>query len=233
MRRLLLAVLLLVPALSHGALPAPYSAHYELWRNGARLGTATVVFKVLPDGRYELVSDSVGSAGLAAIAGASVKERSVLRWTGQQPETVAYTYRQKLAWKTRERDIQVDAKAGRIETRDKGRIYSPPYRPGVLDRSAITVALMHDLAAGKTGDLTYLVPNREKLETQVYRTMASERLHTALGLQRVQRVERIRETANGRSTILWLGQDKDFVPLQIQQNEADGTTIEMRIVSIR
>jgi len=233
MRRLLIVALLLAPALALAAPPPPYTAKYEVWRNGSRLGQATVVFKALPNGRYELTSNTVGSEGLAAIAGVTVDERSILRWTGQQPETVAYSYRQQLAWKTRERSIQVDAADRRIESQDKDRHFSPPYQPGVLDRNAITVALMGDLAMGKTGDLNYLVPSKDELERQVYRTASPERLKTALGAQEVIRVERIRETGNGRTTTLWLGRDKNFVPLQIEQKEPDGETIELRIVSIR
>ncbi len=233
MRRLLIAAMLLAPALALAAPPPPYTAKYEVWRNGSRLGQATVVFKALPNGRYEFTSNTVGSEGLAAIAGVAVDERSILRWNGQQPETIAYSYRQQMAWKTRERSIQVDAGKRRIESQDKDRLFSPPYQPGVLDRNAITVALMGDLAMGKTGDLSYVVPSKDELETQVYRIASPEQLKTAMGTQAVIRVERIRETANGRSTTLWLGQDKNFVPLQIQQKEPDGGTIEMRIVSIR
>jgi len=232
MRILLIAVLALAPLLALAAPPPPYTAQYEVRRNGDRLGTATVTFKALPDGRYEFLSNTVGSEGLAAIAGVSVNERSLLRWTGEQPETVAYSYRQKMAWKTRERSLSVDASKGRIDSQDKDRHFSPPYRPGVLDRNAVNVALMHDLAAGKTGDLQYLVPNREKLESHTYRTSAPERLKTAVGEQRVVRVERIRESGNGRTTTLWLGQDKNFVPLQMLQKEPNGESIEMRIISL-
>lgn len=232
-RRWLFLALAMLPLTAAAAMPAPYTAQYEVRRNGERLGTGTVSFKALPNGRYELLSSTVGSEGLAAIAGVSIYERSLLRWTGQQPETVAYTYQQKMAWKSRERSIDVNAKAGRIDSQDKDTHFSPPYKPGVLDRSAINIALMHDIAAGKTGDLKYLVPDKDELQTQVYRTSASERLETALGKQRVIRVERIRESANGRTTTLWLGQDKKFIPLQILQKEPDGETIEMRITSIR
>jgi hypothetical protein len=232
-RRLLLAAMLATPALALSAPPPAYTAKYEVRRNDDRLGIATVVFRALPNGRYEFTSSTVGSEGLAAIAGVAVDERSILRWNGDQPESVAYSYRQKLAWKTKVRGMQVDAANGRIDSQDKDHRYSPPYRPGVLDRNAITVALMQDVAMGKTGDLSYLVPDHEDLETQVYRSAASERLDTALGSQRAIRVERIRETANGRSTTLWLGQDKNFVPLRILQKEPNGDTIEMRVTSIR
>lgn len=232
--RLLVAALLSLPMLALAAPPPPpYTANYEVLRNGGRLGKATVVFRALPNGRYELTSNTVGSDGLAAIAGVSVDERSILRWTGQQPETVVYSYRQQMAWKTRERGIQVDAARRHIDSQDKDKRFSPPYQPGVLDRNAIVVALMADLAAGKSGDLSYPVPSRDEIEMQVYRTAPPERLQTALGVQPVVRLERIRESANGRTTTLWLGQDKHFVPLRILQREPDGGTMEMRIVSIR
>ena len=215
------------------SLPAPYTATYEVRRNGDALGTATVVFKKLPNGRYELTSSTVGSEGLAAIAGVSVDERSIISVTGGRPETVAYNYRQKLAWKTRERSMQVDAAGGRISSTDKDKHYSPPYRAGVLDRNAINVAVMADVAAGKSGDMQYLVPSRDEVETQVYRSGNSERIQTRLGPQRAIRVERIRETSNGRTTTLWLGQDRNYVPLRMLQKEPDGETIEMRVLSIR
>lgn len=234
MRRLVCtAALLLAPLLASAALPPPYTATYQVRRNGEPLGTATVVFRSLPNGRFELTSNTVGSEGLAALAGVSVDERSIIRVANGEPETVAYSYRQKLAWKTRSRGLQVDAAAARITLTDKDREYSPPYRAGVLDRNAITVALMSDLAAGKTGRLEYLVPSRDELETQVYQASPAERISTALGTQKVVRVERIRESSGGRTTTLWLGQDQNFVPLRMLQTEPDGETIEMRIRSVR
>ncbi len=234
MRRFLFAAaLVLAPVAASAALPPPYTANYEVRRNGEAMGTATVSFKSLPNGRYELKSSTVGSEGLAAIAGVSVDERSIIRLAGEQPETVAYDYRQKLAWKTRERSIRVNAAGNSIASTDKDKSFSPPYRAGVLDRNAVTVALMADVAAGKRGDLEYLVPSRNELETHVYRSATSEQIQTRIGPQRVIRVERIRESSNGRTTTLWLGQDRNFIPLRMLQKEPDGETIEMRITSIQ
>jgi hypothetical protein len=228
----LTALLLLAPlAADAAAPPAPYTAQYEVRRNGDRLGTATVSFRKLANGRFELVSDTVGSEGLAAIAGVAVNERSILRWD-QQPETVAYSYKQKMAWKSRERGLQVDAAAGRIDSTDKDKSYSPPYEAGVLDRNAVVVALMGDLTAGRTGDLRYRIPDHDQMQTWIYRAGATEQLSTPLGARRVVRVERIRDTDNGRSTTLWMAPEHNFVPLRMLQKEPDGGTIEMRIVSL-
>ena len=232
-RLLALAATLLLPLAALAQLPAPYTATYEVRRNGDVLGTATVDFRALPGGRYELHSHTVGSEGLAAIAGVDLDERSTLRMAGGAPETVPYDYRQKMAWKSKSRALRVDADARRIRYTDKGRDYAPPYRPGVLDRNAITVALMADVAAGKRGDFQYLVPGKDELETWTYRVAGSERLPTALGTDEAVRVERIRESSNGRTTTLWLGRNRGYVPLRILQREPDGETIEMLIRSLK
>lgn len=232
-RWLLATLLAVVSPPAFAQLPQPYSATYEVSRNGDPLGTATVVFRPLANGRYELRSHTVGSQGLAAIAGVDLDERSILRLAGGVPETVAYSYRQKMAWKSRSRDITVDAGARRIRSTDKDRDYAPPYRPGVLDRNAITIALMADVAAGKSGDLRYFIPSKDELEPWVYRTGAVEQVRTGLGNDQAVRVERIRESANGRSTTLWLGQTHGYVPLRVLQKEPDGETIEMVITSLK
>ncbi len=232
-RRFLIAALLLAPALALAAPPKPYTAQYEVLRNGEKLGKAVVTFKALPNNRFELDSDTTGSQGLAAIAGVAVNERSILRWNGAQAETVSYSYKQQMAWKTRERGLHVDAAAGRITSTDKDRRYDLDYRPGVIDRHAVTVALTQDLASGKTGDFLFTVPDKNELSTQRYRSSASERISTALGMQRAIRVDRVRESDGGRSTTIWFGQDKNFVPLRVLQQEPDGDTVEMNITSIR
>lgn len=226
------ALAVLAPVLASAAAPRPYTAQYEVRRNGDRLGTATVTFRKLANGRFELVSDTVGSEGLAAIAGVAVNERSILSWNAQ-PETVAYDYRQKIAFKNRTRSMQVDPAGHRIEVTDKDRSFSPPYEPGVIDRHAVVLALMSDVAEGKTGNLQYRIPDKDSVDTWTYRTAANEQVQTAMGAQRAVRVERIRESGGGRSTTLWLGADRQFVPVRMLQKEPDGETIEMRIVSLR
>jgi hypothetical protein len=229
----LVAVAAFLPALALAAMPAPYSAKYDVLRNGERAAQATVDLKALGGGRAEFHSSTVGSEGLAAFTAASVEERSVLRWLEGKPESVSWDFRQKVAWKTRERSLSVDASAGRLDLRDKDKRYSPPYKPGVLDRHAVTVALMQDIAAGRTGELRYSVPDKDELQTWVFRIGGSEKMDTAMGAQRALRVERVRESGGGRSTTLWLAQDHGYVPLRILQKEPDGETIDMRITSLR
>jgi hypothetical protein len=223
----------LVPALASAAVPRLYTARYEVLRNGDRLGEATISFAALPNGRYDFTSRTRGSGGLAAVLGVSIDERSILRWNEGRPETVAYSLAQKVGWKDKARSLTVDADAHRITSTDKGDSFELPYRPGVLDRHAVSIALMQDLAAGREGDLEYAVAEKRDVQMHRYRTAGSEGVQTPMGSLDAVRVDRVRESGDGRSTQFWLSGRHGFVPVRMLQKEPDGESIEMRVISIQ
>ncbi|MGH8028684.1 MAG: hypothetical protein ACREO3_01990, partial [Arenimonas sp.] len=124
----------LLPALAAAAIPKPYTARYEVLRNGDRLGEATIRFAALSNGRYDFSSSTRGNSGMAAVLGVSIDERSIIRWNEGRPETVAYNFSQKIGWKDKQRSLMVDAAAGRVTSTDKGQEIALPYAAGVLDR---------------------------------------------------------------------------------------------------
>ncbi len=243
MKTLLLMFAILLPGVSQAVATLPqagpsiykpkaYTATYVVFRNGNALGNATVKLTAIGNGRWELTSNTTGT-GIAAIAGVQIDERSVLRWNEGRPETIDYSFNQKAGWKNKHRSINVDAQNKRVDSQDKEKNHILEYEAGVLDRHAVTVAVMQDLSEGKRGDLLYPVADRDELQKHLYRVIGNEKMQTSLGSLNSVKVQRIRETSNGRVTTLWLGADKQFVPLRIEQREADGDTIEMRITSLR
>ena len=228
MRTGLSIALLLMPMLAFAS-PKPYRAEYAVSRNGSAQATATVSYSAQANGRWQLSSHTHGSQGMAALVGVDIQENSILRWNGEQPETVDYRFTQKAAWSSKKRSVQVDAASGRITSVDKDQNYSLAYQPGVLDQNSVNIALINDLAAGKRGDLVYTVVNKRALSTQHYRVVGTVDLPTALGSQHALKVERIRDNADGRSTTLWFGVDQGFIPLRMEQREPNGDNIDMRI----
>ena len=242
MKKLVLVFGLLLPGFIQAAVSVPqsksayqpkaYTATYVVFRNGKDLGKATVKFSNAGNGRWELTSNTIGT-GIAAIAGVEISERSLLRWNDGKPETVDYSFSQKAGWKQKQRSLKVDVQAKAIASQDNEKSYSLKYQPGVLDRHAINVAVMQDLSQGKRGDLLYTVADRDEVNSHLYRVIGNEKTDTVLGMLNSVKVERIRETSNGRITTLWLGSDKQFVPIRIEQKEGDGDVIEMRITGLR
>ncbi len=244
MKNLIFLFAFLLPCFAQATVSAPqikvatsayrakaFTANYVVFRNGKDLGTATIKFNDVGNGRWELTTKTIGT-GIAAIAGVEINERSLIRWNEGKPETIDYSFKQKAGWKDKQRSISVNAQNKTIVSQDKDKTYSLKYQPGVLDRHAITVAIMQDLLQGKSGDLVYPVADREQLNNQLYRLMGKEKMDTTLGSFNSVKVERIRENANGKTTTLWLAVNKQFLPLRIEQTEANGDTIEMRITGL-
>ena len=228
---LLLAACL--PAAAVAAVPKPYTAHYEVLRNGERLGEATIKFVALPNGRYDFSSRTRGSNGLAAMLGVSIDERSILRWQDGRPETVAYSLSQKIGWKDKHSSLKVDAASRRVTSTFKGKEMALQYESGVLDRHAVSIALMQDLAAGRTGDLDYTVAERSSVQQQRFRTAGNTSVQTPMGAIDAIRVDRVRDSGDGRSTQFWLSARHGYVPVRMLQKEPDGESIEMRIISLQ
>ncbi|MBS7456732.1 DUF3108 domain-containing protein [Coralloluteibacterium stylophorae] len=230
-RRLTLALAaLLAPMLALAAPPGPYRADYEVLRNGSVLGRAEV--ELARDGdAWTLTSHTRGTEGLAALAGADIRERSTLRWRDGRPETTGYRYEQKTAFNTRKRSLEVDAAKGQIVSRDRKDSRTLTWTPGVLDRQLVALALAQDLAAGKR-EVEYQVAERRAVEPQRYRLAGTESVQVPDGRIDAARVERIREGDSGRTTTIWLDPARDYLPVRTVQREKDGETIEMRLVGV-
>jgi hypothetical protein len=210
----------------------PYTATYEVSRNGAVAGRATVTLQQSGD-HWSIESITTGTNGLAALAAADIREHSDFRDNGGQLETLGYRYAQKTILKSSERSISVDSADGRIVSRDKHGEHEFPLQPGVLDHQSLTVAMAQDLAAGKSGTLSYSVVDKDQLSTQRYRVGKQETTRVPAGTLRTINVVRMRDSANGRVTASWLGMDNGFVPVRVVQTEPNGEVYEMQLVSLK
>lgn len=220
----------MVLALPVAAAPvAPFSATYEVRRNGDVLGEATL--RLARDGAdWRFTSETRGTQGLAKIAGVRIDEASRFRYVDGRPETLDYRYAQKTSFNSRERSAVVDAAAGRVTLRNREAIQEAPYVRGLVDRQLLTVALMQAVAGGRRGAETLQVAGRSAVEAQTWWIGEAEAVPMGAASEQGLRIERRREDASGRTTVLWLDRDDGHLPLRIEQREDDGETIDMRLL---
>jgi hypothetical protein len=229
----MLAELLFLAALAASPADAPPMAptrlEYEVLRNGDAIGTSTLVLAQADDGGWSLETRTEGTSGLAAIAGATVDERSAFAWRDGRPELRSYRYAQALAWKDKRRELDLLPADGGIAYDDGKRVGRLPFEPGVMDRHVVVLALARDVAA-HAATLEYRVADKDRLETHRYRIAGAERVRCRAGSFATTRVERVREKP-GRTTTSWLAAETQWLPVRIVQREADGETIEMRLLT--
>jgi len=171
---------------------APFSATYEVRRNGDVLGEATL--RLARDGAdWRFTSETRGTQGLAKIAGVRIDEASRFRYVDGRPETLDYRYAQKTSFNSRERSAVVDAAAGRVTLRNREAIQEAPYVRGLVDRQLLTVALMQAVAGGRRGVETLQVAGRSAIEAQTWWIGGVEPVPMGASSEQGLRVERQRD----------------------------------------
>jgi hypothetical protein len=228
-----LSTLLISAMPAQGAEPiGDFSYRYELIRNGKVVGNNRLQFKALPNGVWQFTSKASGTEGLASLAGAGVDERSTLIAPRGQLELFSNRTETTLAWKNDVKSTNFDKASNSYIYRDHKTTRKVAYQPGIIDRHTLTVALISDLRSGKNKAFSYPTLNKGKLDTFRFKLMGEEVLDTALGKLKTVKLERIRDTADGKATRIWFAKERNFAPVMIQELDSKGDDIELRIRSL-
>jgi hypothetical protein len=168
-----------------------------------------------------------GTGGLAAVLGASVSERSTLRWKGDVPEAVSYDYKMQTAIKTRQRKLRVDWSAGKVSVDEGKGTSSYSVQPGMVERNTLALAVGLALRDGQR-DITLPVAVRQTVEMQHFKVTGSEAISVPAGSFKALRVER---TDADRGFTAWYAPDRFPVPVRLSQH--DGGDLQMELVSYK
>lgn len=227
----MLAELLFAVALSSApsdvAPVQPVTLEYEVFRNDKPMGRSTIRLAQGAGGTWTLETNTEGTSGLAGLAGAGIAEHSEFAWRDGRPELRHYRYAQSVAWRNKNRVLDVLPQTRSITYDDGKHVGRLPFEDGVMDRHAIVLALAHDVGT-HAQTLEYRVADKDHVETHRYRVAGEERIECRAGSFTTTRVERVREKP-GRTTTSWLAAEIAWLPVRIVQREPDGETIEMKL----
>ena len=109
----------------------------------------------------------------------------------------------------------------------KGRTWRMSIPDGTLDKLSYMLALMNDLQDGKR-ELIYPVADGGQLKTYRVEGLGHQQLDTALGTLDTLMVRRTRE-GSPRQTTYWCAPALDYLPVQVEHRERDGSIITLRI----
>jgi hypothetical protein len=230
---LALPFFLLAANLANAADLKPYTASYELVRNGDTIGNAVFTLKQTPAG-WDYQSTSKGTHGTASLLGANVDEGTRVSVDAGRIELRDYHYRLSSLVKAKNETLVADSATHRIAYHDNKRDNDYPMQPGVVDKLSLTLAIAQDLANGKRGILNYPVAGRDRIDEQRFNVGKEESLTVPAGPQRAIVVSRLLDGAKQKSTTYWFGLDNGFVPVRIVfADDSKDETDELRLVSLR
>ena len=210
----------------------PFRGEYATLRNGSELGRTTLSLADNGDGTWTLRSETVGTDGLAKVAGVHIVETSKFRWHDGRPQALVYDYKQDATFKQRTRHADFDWKTNEVRVNEGGNDFRYAAEPGLIDRQAVTLALAADLVRGASA-FEYKVAVKDHVEDMRYERKAMETLQLPAGEYKAQLMQRIGEPGADRRRVArsWFAESLGWMPVQIEQTESKGDTITLKLVS--
>ena len=208
----------------------PFHADYTVSRNGKEMGKATLDLRNAGND-WEFLSQTHGTAGMAAMLGVDVQEKSTFTWNASKPECLTYNYSQK-ALKSRTTSITCDRNAKSARVDDNGKTANVALTSPVMDRHLVVLALMIDLKAGAPA-LNYPVIEKDQVSDQRYVQSGHETISLGSANVDAVKVSRDRGADSKRQTTYWFAPQRGWMPVQIEQVEKNGETITMRLATAK
>jgi hypothetical protein len=202
-----------------------FSAYYQASTNGIR-GNAERHLVKLDNGHYRL-----NTSLEAKVAGINVGDlEQVSEFSLQDGQIVPDNYQYLITGITTENQaISFNWDAALARSVEDEQSWNVDLQPGVLDQLSYQLALAMDLASSGESVYEYQLIDGGEIETHRYRRIGEEVLQTPLGPLNAVKLERVREQANGRQTIIWLAPDWNNLLVRIEQINPSGLRIELEL----
>lgn len=225
----LILLLAQTEAISHEGL-SPFSAQYELTRNGSKIGETHISLTAQADQKfiYEVRTTPTGILGW--LTNARLRERTFWERQNNHLRPLEYIYQRVIGRSRRNVRLTFDWQRGIVQNNVEGKTWSMEVPEGTLDKLLVQLALMLDLQA-QSNNLEYRVADGGKLKTYRFKVIGRERLTTPLGTLDTLKIER-RQESNERHTVLWCAPALRYLPVRVDQHENDDH-LSMSIQSVR
>jgi hypothetical protein len=168
--------------------PTPFTATYQVSRDGEAMGQATITLKSLGNGEYEYSNQIHGTSGLAAMLGANSSDVTRFRWNNNAPETETYSSKVS-ALKTKQRVMQVNWTTKQVGVDEGKGPTTYAAEPGMVDRNTMSLALGLMLRDGGQ-TVTLPVGVKQRVEQQQFKVQGTEAVTVPAGSFKAERVTR-------------------------------------------
>lgn len=213
----------------HAQQPADFGARLELYRNGKL--TAEMTFQLESDEQaWTMASETRGNRGLAKFLGLHEQSSGEGDWRDGAARPLRYRREVRLI-KTLEWRAEFDWESQEVHTVHPDGESTLALTPGVLDESALGMAIRAGLARGES-EWHFRLVDEDKIEDAHFRVSAVEPLQTALGCMKVHVVEKVRREGSKRYTRTYYADGHAFAPVKMEHGKTGGDHIEGRVVEL-
>lgn len=236
-RAILLVLAMLLPA--GGALasscPAeftPFTAEYDLYRNGKPLGVTVVELSRENNGAWVYELKSKAKRGLIGLVGAGYEESS--RWlaAGERLMPLHFQRRQHVAFSNRSYEAHFDWTAYRAWGRARDREWQvEDLGRDTLDRLLVNLAMVRDLRCGREA-LSYTVLEKGELDTWRFNRRGETTVTTPVGEYKAVKIAKHHDSPD-RVSLTWHAPALDWLAVRIEhQDDKDEDRFSMVLRSL-
>ena len=204
------------------AAPTPFTATYQVFRDGEAMGQATITLKSLGNGEYEYSNQIKGTSGLAAMLGANSSDVTRFRWNNDAPETETYNSKVS-ALKTKQRVMQVDWNSKQVSVDEGKGPTNYAAAPGMVDRNTMSLALGLALRNGNQS-VTLPVGVKQRVEQQQFKVTGTETVKVPAGSFQAERVTRADSDKNFDA---WYVPKQFLLPVKLAQSDGGDLTLQL------
>ncbi|QAU22823.1 DUF3108 domain-containing protein [Dyella sp. M7H15-1] len=202
--------------------PTPFTAIYQVSRDGEAMGNATITLKSLGNGEYEYSNQIQGTSGLAAALGANSSDVTRFRWNNNAPETESYTSEVK-AFKVKQRAMRVNWATKQVSVDDGKNPSTYAAQPGMVDRNTLPLAIGLSLRNGSQS-MTMPVGVKQQIEQQRFKVQGTESVQVPAGSFHAERVSR---ADSDKRYEAWYVPKQFAVPVKLAQSDGGDLTLQL------
>ena len=204
-----------------GAFPQNFRATFLLKAQNVEVGTTQWELAPLSAGRYAFTSRSEAIGIAKLFRNERVNERSEWQFADGHVRPLHYAYSRIGGKRERELKTEFDWEKAQVRHWHNTEGSTMPLVNGTLDNLVYVIALMSDLAHG-VKDAHYQVVDGGKTKNYQLKVIGQEQIDTVVGSLKTTVIERTR-SGKSRLTRIWCAQALNFLPVQIEHVEDDGT----------
>ena len=211
--------------------PSPFEVEYSLYSRGTKVAKVTRRLTKLDNNRYEYRSETKTIGLISLLRKVHIVETSSLRLQGRLLQPEYYSYVRSGDRKKRDVSIEFNWQTQKIKNTINGDFWHMPTEPTVMDKLLYQLAIMHDLKNGHI-PVSYLIADGGGIKTYNFENLGEEIIDTPLGSYKAIKMLR-HKPGSSRKSIFWCAPDLEFLPIQVEHTEKDGSTTRAVIKSIR
>lgn len=222
----------LSPSIAQQLVIPDFSANYQVRLNGIQAGELKRSLESKTDGERLFKSTTKAKGVFAFFKPETIVETSLWRWNENAIEPQSYLYNRKGGKKEKKVHLDFDWLNQRLHINDGKQPWSLDLLPKTLDKLVYQLALMSDLANDKH-EFTYQIADGGKVKTYNISILGEETVMTPLGEFSTIKLLRKRERKKDRKTTLWCAPSLNYLPVQLEHIEKDGTVFTATIQTLQ